>query len=208
MQEDHDRRENGHKECRPIKKNSIIARIQYIFCTMIFKNFVGIFINKKFCLNNQLPRIYGNIIVISLIWYGAYCDINYFSYYIKNPVDRKYECVWISLLFIYSILVYLSVSWSIPSQTKIEDYIYDKDSNYTKPLVKIDNSKFKAHCDFCKAKKHERVSHCKECNFCVLRRDHHCPAMGICVGLQNTQGFCNICFAMAVSRFNHIILSL
>lgn len=165
-------------------------------------------INKAFCVQNQLPRFYANLIVLGpIIFSGAYLDMNYFSYSIKNEFDRKYESVFMLIMFLWATFVYLKCSRVISSQTKTEDYNLDK-QEMGKEIINANPAKFNKYCEFCKQKKHERSSHCKQCDFCVLRRDHHCPGLGVCVGYHNTQLFCNLTFIMTVSLIVFIIISL
>ena len=187
---------NGHSHGE--ENNSGIKRNK---SSSFHEKIIRFFIDPKYCMNNQLPRFYANIIVISIIFSGAYIDSVYYSFHIKNKFDRKYEVVWMMIMFVWATLVYLKCSHVISSQTKIEDYVYSKEDDVImgKPIVNVKHNKFSNYCEFCKGKKFERTSHCKQCGFCVLRRDHHCPGLGVCVGYHNTQLFCNLTFIMIVS---------
>lgn len=154
------------------------------------------FFKKRFCINNQINKLYANLASIMILFSGAYLDINYYSYSIENEFDRKYETILMLILFLTSTFLYLRCSHMNFSQTNIESL--DENSN---KIVHLDYSRYNKDCEFCKKKKFERSSHCSTCGVCVLRRDHHCPALGSCVGYANLQYFTNLCFVMIVSNY-------
>ena len=162
------------------------------------KNFLGFFCDVSYCLNNQLNRIYGNLVLLTTIVLGAYFDVRYYTYSIKNPYERKFHGPYVFFFYCWTTFIFLACSSIWSTQTNIETLTQSKsDDIYGRPIVKI-NKLFSGYCEFCKAKKHERSSHCKQCGVCVLRRDHHCPALGKCVGYQNTQLFCNLVASIIV----------
>lgn len=182
--------------------NNMSTKLQVEHPQIVLRSGESTIFNKKYCINNQLPRFTANIIVlVGIIYSGTYLDINYLSYCIKNDFDRQYNSVYMLVLFVYVTLVYLKCSYTKSAQTRIESLQINRDDNnvMSKPLINIKNHKFNSYCEFCKGKKFERSSHCRSCGFCVLRRDHHCPGLGICVGYHNTQLFCNLVFVMTVS---------
>ena len=100
--------QHGGKPCSSDHGSSgIFSKIIYLVWNMIIRRIFYMFINPKFCLDNQLPRLYGNIIIIIVIYYGSYCDLHYWCYHMKNSFDRKFEAVWISFIFIYTTGIYI-----------------------------------------------------------------------------------------------------
>ena len=166
-----------------------------------------IFVNKKnnnvlsvLKSNNQLARIISNFIVISGIGSGAYLDITYFSYSLKNVYDRYYESLYMLILYIWAAFTYLNTSYTHCYQTNYEKITSNSSNNKGNPIFNIKHKDFSKFCELCNSKKFIRASHCSKCNHCVLRRDHHCPGLGVCVGFQNTKGFVNLLVAMFVRK--------
>jgi hypothetical protein len=98
------------------------------------------------------------------------------------------------IMWIVCEVSYFAAFLSKPVQTDV-DVIKTKNPRI---LYSSNHEELNLRCPICNKHKFYRASHCTQCDDCIIRRDHHCIFLGICVGYQNTQYFCNYCFWIVV----------